>query len=117
MGHGSFFPHKSQLTQITKFCLVRAIATHADTTEGFEQMLASTKKKYYMLGGKGAVGKTSCAASLAVKFAIIGHPTLVVSTDLACSLSDSFAQVALSICFGISSNIWSTLFRLCWLLY
>lgn len=45
-----------------------------------------------MLGGKGGVGKTSCAASLAVKFANSGHPTLVVSTDPAHSLSDSFAQ-------------------------
>lgn len=46
-----------------------------------------------MLGGKGGVGKTSCAASLAVKFANHGHPTLVVSTDPAHSLSDSFDQV------------------------
>lgn len=45
-----------------------------------------------MLGGKGGVGKTSCAASLAVRFANDGHPTLVVSTDPAHSLSDSFAQ-------------------------
>ncbi|KAJ1696162.1 hypothetical protein LUZ63_004674 [Rhynchospora breviuscula] len=74
---------------------VRAIATPADTAqgfEGFEEMTASTNRKYYMLGGKGGVGKTSCAASLAVKFANSGHPTLVVSTDPAHSLSDSFAQ-------------------------
>ncbi|KAJ0704523.1 putative arsenite-transporting ATPase [Helianthus annuus] len=45
-----------------------------------------------MLGGKGGVGKTSCAASLAVKFANYGHPTIVVSTDPAHSLSDSFDQ-------------------------
>ncbi|TKY51615.1 putative arsenical pump-driving ATPase [Spatholobus suberectus] len=55
-------------------------------------MVSGTKRKYYMLGGKGGVGKTSCAASLAVKFANNGHPTLVVSTDPAHSLSDSFAQ-------------------------
>ncbi|KAJ4756836.1 hypothetical protein LUZ62_091241 [Rhynchospora pubera] len=74
---------------------VRAIATPADTAQGFdafEEMTASTDRKYYMLGGKGGVGKTSCAASLAVKFANSGHPTLVVSTDPAHSLSDSFAQ-------------------------
>lgn len=45
-----------------------------------------------MFGGKGGVGKTSCAASLAVKFANYGHPTIVVSTDPAHSLSDSFDQ-------------------------
>ncbi|CAA6655513.1 unnamed protein product [Spirodela intermedia] len=55
-------------------------------------MIAGTQRKYYMLGGKGGVGKTSCAASLAVKFANSGHPTIVVSTDPAHSLSDSFAQ-------------------------
>ncbi|KAJ7551469.1 hypothetical protein O6H91_06G016500 [Diphasiastrum complanatum] len=55
-------------------------------------MIADTKRKYYMLGGKGGVGKTSLAASLAVKFANNGHSTLVVSTDPAHSLSDSFAQ-------------------------
>ncbi|XP_038707934.1 ATPase GET3B-like isoform X2 [Tripterygium wilfordii] len=55
-------------------------------------MAAGNKRKYYMLGGKGGVGKTSCAASLALKFANNGHPTIVVSTDPAHSLSDSFAQ-------------------------
>ncbi|KAF0935215.1 hypothetical protein E2562_031252 [Oryza meyeriana var. granulata] len=59
---------------------------------GFEEMTAGTRRRYYMLGGKGGVGKTSCAASLAVRFANNGHPTLVVSTDPAHSLSDSFAQ-------------------------
>lgn len=48
-----------------------------------------------MLGGKGGVGKTSSAASLAVKFAAAGHSTLVVSTDPAHSLSDALDQVRL----------------------
>jgi len=61
---------------------------------GFQEMTSGTRRRYYMLGGKGGVGKTSCAASLAVRFANNGHPTLVVSTDPAHSLSDSFAQVA-----------------------
>ena len=46
-----------------------------------------------MLGRKGGVGETSCAASFAVKFSDNGHLTLVVSTDPEHSLSDSFAQV------------------------
>eukprot|EP00877_Chromochloris_zofingiensis_P008812 jgi/Chrzof1/4184/Cz14g02040.t1 len=45
-----------------------------------------------MVSGKGGVGKTSLAASLAVKLAAAGHTTLVVSTDPAHSLSDSLAQ-------------------------
>lgn len=68
---------------------VSAVASPA----GFDEMVSGNQRKYYMLGGKGGVGKTSCAASLAVKFANNGHPTLVVSTDPAHSLSDSFAQV------------------------
>ena len=54
---------------------------------------AGADRKYFMLGGKGGVGKTSSAASLAVRLAAEGHPTLVVSTDPAHSLSDSLDQV------------------------
>ena len=59
----------------------------------FEEMSAARTRKYYLVGGKGGVGKTSLSASLAVKFATSGqHPTLIVSTDPAHSLSDSLAQ-------------------------
>ncbi|XP_039023390.1 ATPase GET3B-like [Hibiscus syriacus] len=71
---------------------VRSVAAPAEDVAGFDEMVSGTERKYYMLGGKGGVGKTSCAASLAVKFANNGHPTLVVSTDPAHSLPDSFAQ-------------------------
>lgn len=57
----------------------------------FDEMNAGKERKYFLVGGKGGVGKTSLAASLAVKFANNGHPTLVVSTDPAHSLSDSLA--------------------------
>lgn len=75
---------------------VKSVASPAETVSEFDEMVSGTKRKYYMLGGKGGVGKTSCAASLAVRFANNGHPTLVVSTDPAHSLSDSFAQVKLN---------------------
>ncbi|XP_058182059.1 ATPase GET3B-like isoform X2 [Rhododendron vialii] len=71
---------------------VQSVAAPSEAITEFDDMVSGTKRKYYMLGGKGGVGKTSCAASLAVKFANNGHPTLVVSTDPAHSLSDSFAQ-------------------------
>lgn len=72
---------------------MRSVATALETVAGFDKMVSGSQRKYYMLGGKGGVGKTSCAASLAVKFANHGHPTLVISTDPAHSLSDSFDQV------------------------
>lgn len=58
----------------------------------FERMDSAPGRRYYMLGGKGGVGKTSSAASLAVRLAAAGHNTLVVSTDPAHSLSDAFDQ-------------------------
>lgn len=72
---------------------VRKITSSPESLGGFDDMVLGNKRKYYMIGGKGGVGKTSCAASLAVKFANSGHPTIVVSTDPAHSLSDSFSQV------------------------
>lgn len=69
------------------------MVTAVTKVAGFDEMVSSTQRKFYLLGGKGGVGKTSCAASLAVKLANHGHPTIVVSTDPAHSLSDSFDQV------------------------
>ena len=40
--------------------------------------------------GKGGVGKTTVAAATAVRAADAGHRTLVMSTDPAHSLADSF---------------------------
>ena len=50
------------------------------------------RRRFYMLGGKGGVGKTSCSAALGVRLAEEGHRVLVVSTDPAHSLSDSLAR-------------------------
>ena len=61
----------------------------AAESAGFDLMAKGKDRKYYMVGGKGGVGKTSLSSSLAVKFATAGHHTLLVSTDPAHSLSDS----------------------------
>ncbi|KAE9461256.1 hypothetical protein C3L33_06838, partial [Rhododendron williamsianum] len=85
-------PTSTDIKRFSHLFQVRSVCTPAEAVAGFDEMVAQTQRKYYMLGGKGGVGKTSCAASLAVKFANHGHPTIVVSTDPAHSLSDSFDQ-------------------------
>ena len=46
--------------------------------------------QFVLYGGKGGVGKTTCAAATGLSLAESGHETLVISTDPAHSLSDSF---------------------------
>ena len=46
--------------------------------------------KILMFGGKGGVGKTTCASSSAIWAAEHGRNTLIISTDPAHSLGDSF---------------------------
>jgi arsenite-transporting ATPase len=50
---------------------------------------ALLRLKILMFGGKGGVGKTSCAASSAIWAAEHGRNTLIISTDPAHSLGDS----------------------------
>ena len=48
--------------------------------------------KLILFGGKGGVGKTTCASSAGLYLAKEGFKTLVISTDPAHSLSDSLSQ-------------------------
>lgn len=50
------------------------------------------ERKYIFFGGKGGVGKTTCAAGYSLSLAQKGFRTLVVSTDPAHSLSDIFGK-------------------------
>ena len=43
-----------------------------------------------MIGGKGGVGKTTCASAMALHFALQGRKTLIISSDPTPSLSDIF---------------------------
>jgi arsenite-transporting ATPase len=48
------------------------------------------QKKIIMVGGKGGVGKTTCASAIALRFAAEGKRTLIVTSDPTPSLSDIF---------------------------
>ncbi len=48
--------------------------------------------KLIMVGGKGGVGKTTCAAAIALRFAMDKRKVLVISSDPAPSLSDIFER-------------------------
>ena len=52
------------------------------------RFLEEVKPRIAMFCGKGGVGKTTCASTTAVHFALKGYRTLLISTDPAPSLSD-----------------------------
>lgn len=56
--------------------------------------------------GKGGVGKTTVAAATAVRAAQLGHRTIVLSTDAAHSLSDSFDMSLAGESVPIAANLW-----------
>lgn len=47
-------------------------------------------KRLIMIGGKGGVGKTTCASAIALHFSLQGRRTLIISSDPTPSLSDIF---------------------------
>ena len=55
--------------------------------------------------GKGGVGKTSVAAATAMRSAALGHRTVVISTDAAHSLADSFEKQMSGTIEPISENL------------
>lgn len=54
--------------------------------------LESGGKKIIMTAGKGGVGKTTCAAAIAVRLAESGKKTLIISSDPTPSLTDIFEE-------------------------
>ncbi len=57
--------------------------------------------------GKGGVGKTTISAATAVRSAMMGKRTLVVSTDLAHSLADCLNRPLTSEPKELAPNLWA----------
>src|ERR671935_259835 len=57
--------------------------------------------------GKGGVGKTTVAAATAVRAAQAGHRTIIMSTDPAHSLGDSFDMEIGSSATPVTENLWA----------
>ena len=53
-------------------------------------LLNQQPKRLIMIGGKGGVGKTTCASAIALHFSRKGKKTLIISSDPTPSLSDIF---------------------------
>ncbi|MDP2728156.1 MAG: TRC40/GET3/ArsA family transport-energizing ATPase [Dehalococcoidia bacterium] len=56
--------------------------------------------------GKGGVGKTSVAAASALRLAELGYKTIIISTDVAHSLADSFEVPLGATPTSIGPNLW-----------
>lgn len=52
--------------------------------------LEKDSRRLILIGGKGGVGKTTCAAAIALHMATLGKKTLILSSDPTPSLSDIF---------------------------
>src|SRR5688500_15190678 len=65
----------------------RGPGVHTRRMTGIDALLASLPS-WTLVGGKGGVGKTTCAAALAIRSASAGVRTLVLSTDPAGALAD-----------------------------
>ncbi len=74
--------------------------------ENLEDNLSKDKTRILLYTGKGGVGKTSVSAATALRCAEMGYRTVVVSTDSAHSLADSFDTALESEPTPIVDNLW-----------
>lgn len=67
---------------------------------------ATKGARIILFTGKGGVGKTSCAAATGLRCAELGYRTLVLSTDPAHSLADSFDEPLSHAPKQVRPNLW-----------
>ncbi len=67
---------------------------------------SKTSKRIILFTGKGGVGKTSVAAATALRCSKLGYKTIVLSTDTAHSLADSFEFDLAPEPVEIAKNLW-----------
>jgi arsenite/tail-anchored protein-transporting ATPase len=65
----------------------------------------NVQRPLLLVGGKGGVGKTTCSAAIAVRFASLGNRTLLLTSDLSPSLSDIFARKLGSSITRVADNL------------
>jgi arsenite-transporting ATPase len=70
-------------------------------------IVPGVRMRVILFTGKGGVGKTTVAAATAARLAELGHRTLVISTDAAHSLGDSFNRQLGNSSTRISENLWA----------
>jgi arsenite/tail-anchored protein-transporting ATPase len=68
---------------------------------------ATKGARIILFTGKGGVGKTSCAAATGLRCAELGYRTLVLSTDPAHSLADSFDEPLSHVPKQVKPNLWA----------
>jgi arsenite-transporting ATPase len=69
-----------------------AVSTVTTRTTNPDRGFVALEGRLLLFGGKGGVGKTTCAAATAVSLAAAPHPVLLLSTDPAHSLADVLGQ-------------------------
>ncbi len=65
----------------------------------------NTRKPVLLVGGKGGVGKTTCAAAIASSVSAAGNKTLLITSDMTPSLSDVLKRKIGNAVTSISENL------------